>query len=145
MRVVEVEAEEREHRKESTMIKPYTGDLEAATLANEDFRRVLFTGAHAQLVVMCLRPGEEIGEETHPATDQFFHIEEGTARFVFDGGNEHLAYAGDAVVIPAGTRHNVVNAATHGWLRLNTLYAPPQHPAGTVQHTKAEALQAEHV
>ena len=76
-----------------------------------DFRRVLFTGKHAQLVVMCLEPGEEIGDEVHQNVDQFFRIEQGEARFVFNEGPEHQVRDGDVVVVPAGTYHNVINGA----------------------------------
>lgn len=122
----------------------YVGPLEKQTLANGDFRRVLYTGKHEQLVVMRLRPGEEIGEETHPDTDQFFRIEEGEAAFIFDGAQRHAAGDGDAVVVPAGTRHNVINTSKTEDLRLYTVYAPPNHPDKTVHKTKAEADEAEH-
>ena len=122
----------------------YVGPIEKATLDNDYFRQVLFTGEHLQLVVMCLQPGEEIGNEVHPTVDQFFRIEEGKARFVFNGKEEHLVHASDAVVVPAGTYHNVINASSTQPLRLYTIYTPPQHPDGTVHKTKAEAEAAEH-
>jgi len=122
----------------------YVGPIEKATLDNGYFRQVLFTGEHLQLVVMCLQPGEEIGNEVHPSVDQFFRIEEGDARFVFNGKEEHLVHASDAVVVPAGTYHNVINASSTQSLRLYTIYTPPQHPDGTVHKTKAEAEAAEH-
>ena len=122
----------------------YVGPIEKATLDNHYFRQVLFTGEHLQLVVMCLQPGEEIGNEVHPTVDQFFRIEEGDARFVFDGKEKHLVHASDAVVVPAGTYHNVINASSTQPLRLYTIYTPPQHPDGTVHKTKAEAEAAEH-
>jgi len=122
----------------------YVGPIEKATLDNDYFRQVLFTGAHLQLVVMCLQPGEEIGNEVHPSVDQFFRLEEGDARFVFNGKEEHLVHASDAVVVPAGTYHNVINASSTQSLRLYTIYTPPQHPDGTVHKTKAEAEAAEH-
>jgi len=122
----------------------YVGPIEKATLDNDYFRQVLFTGEHLQLVVMCLQPGEEIGNEVHPTVDQFFRIEEGKARFVFNGKEEHLAHASDAVVVPAGTYHNVINTSSTQSLRLYTIYTPPQHPDGTVHKTKAEAEAAEH-
>ena len=121
----------------------YVGPIEAETLKNEYFRRVLFTGKHAQLVVMCLHPGEEIGNEIHPNVDQFFRIEEGQAKFVFDGKEVHLVHAGDAVVVPAGTYHNVINISLSKPLRLYTIYTPPNHPDGTVHKTKVEADAAE--
>ena len=122
----------------------YVGPIEKTTLKNDYFRQVLFTGKYSQLVVMCLQPGEEIGDEVHPAVDQFFRIEEGAARFVFNGEEKHLVRAGDAVVVPAGTYHNVINTSSTQPLKLYTVYTPPQHPDGTVHKTKAEADAAEH-
>ena len=122
----------------------YVGPLEKTTLKNGYFRQVLFTGKYSQLVVTCLQPGEEIGDEVHPAVDQFFRIEEGAARFVFNGEEKHLVRAGDAVVVPAGTYHNVINTSSTQPLKLYTVYTPPQHPDGTVHKTKAEADAAEH-
>lgn len=121
----------------------YVGDIEEQTLKNDYFRRVLFTGKHAQLVVMCLQPAEEIGNEVHPNVDQFFRIEQGKAAFVFNGTEKHLVKDGDAVVVPAGTYHNVINASKTAKLKLYTLYSPPNHPDKTVHKTKAEAEKAE--
>jgi mannose-6-phosphate isomerase-like protein (cupin superfamily) len=117
-------------------------DIEKKTLTNNYFRKVLFTGKHAQLVVMCLKPGEEIGNEVHPKVDQFFRIEQGQALFIFKG-KKVLAKNGDAVIVPAGTYHNVKNAAKTVRLKLYTLYSPPNHPDGTVHKTKAAAELAE--
>jgi len=103
----------------------------------------LFTGKYCQLVVMCLQAGEEIGNKVHPAVDQFFRIEEGEAKFVLNGKEEHLAHDGDAVVVPAGTYHNVINTSKTKTLKLYTVYSPPNHPDGTVHKTKAEAEEAE--
>src|SRR3990172_6282453 len=114
------------------------------TLKNKFFRSVLFTGLHAQLVVMCLQGGEEIGNEVHLNVDQFFRIEEGKAKFVFNGSEEHKVKNGEAVVVPAGTYHNVINASKSVPLKLYTIYTPPQHPDGTIHKTKAEAEAAEH-
>ena len=122
----------------------FVGPIEKLTEKNGYFRQVLYTGKYAQLVVMCLQPGEEIGNEVHATVDQFFRIEEGEARFVFDGTEEHLVGDGDAVVVPAGTYHNVINTSSTEPLRLYTIYTPPQHPDGTVHKTKAEAEAAEH-
>lgn len=122
----------------------YIGPIEKATLRNSFFRQVLFTGKHSQLVVMCLQPNEEIGNEVHADIDQFFRIEEGNAKFVMDG-KENLAGDGDAVVVPAGTYHNVINTSSTKPLRLYTIYSPPNHPDGTVHKTKAEAEAAEAV
>ena len=122
----------------------YVGPIEKATEENEYFRKVLFTGKHQQLVVMCLQPGEEIGNEVHPDVDQFFRIEVGKARFVFNGSEKHVVSAGGAVVVPAGTYHNIINTSATKPLKLYTIYTPPQHPDGTVHKTKAEAQAAEH-
>jgi mannose-6-phosphate isomerase-like protein (cupin superfamily) len=122
----------------------YFGSIEKQTLENASFRKVLFTGKHAQLVLMCLQPGEEIGAEVHPNVDQFFRIEQGEAKFVLDKKEEHRVHDGDAVVVPAGTHHNVINASKSKQLKLYTVYSPPNHPSGTLQKTKAEADAAEH-
>ena len=122
----------------------YVGPIEKATEKNKYFRQVIFTGKHLQLVLMCLQPKEEIGNEVHEHVDQFFRVEQGKARFVFNGTKKHLVGAGDAVVVPAGTYHNVINASSTEPLKLYTVYTPPQHPDGTVQKTKAEAEAAEH-
>ena len=104
---------------------------------------MLFTGKHAQLVVMCLQPGEEIGNEVHKNVDQFFRIEEGEAFFVFGGTEKHLVKNGDAVIVPAGTYHNVINASKKNKVKLYTIYSPPNHPDKTVHKTKADADKAE--
>jgi mannose-6-phosphate isomerase-like protein (cupin superfamily) len=126
----------------------WVGDIEHLTLENETFRTVVFTGAHAQLTVMRLAPGEDIGREIHPDRDQFIRIEEGEARVEFGRREDDIDEAHDvsddwAVVIPAGTWHNVINTGA-GDLKLYSLYAPPEHPDGTVHRTKAEAETAEH-
>lgn len=117
----------------------YVGPIEKATEQNKYFRQVLFTGQHLQLVVMCLPPKEEIGNEVHQQVDQFFRIEAGRAKFLLNGTEEHLVSAGGAVVVPAGTYHNVINASPAKPLKLYTIYTPPQHQDGTVHKTKAEA------
>lgn len=121
----------------------YVGSIEKDTLNNNFFRRVLFTGKYNQLVVMCLQGGEEIGNEVHPNVDQFFRIEEGKARFVFNNKEEHVVGDGDAVVVPAGTYHNVINASSSKPMKLYTIYSPPNHPDGTIHKTRAEADAAE--
>ncbi len=122
----------------------YFGPIEKATEKNKFFRQVLFTGKHLQLVVMALKPKEEIGNEVHPDVDQFFRIEEGRAEFVLNGTERHVVGAGSAAVVPAGTYHNVINPSPTKALKLYTIYTPPQHPDGTVHKTKAEAEAAEH-
>ncbi len=121
----------------------YVGAIEELALRNTCFRQVLFTAKHAQLVLMCLQPGEEIGDEVHTNVDQFFRIERGEARFVFDEKEERLVRDGDGVVVPMGTHHNVINASKTAQLKLYTIYSPPNHPAGTVHKTKADADAAE--
>ena len=121
----------------------YVGAIEKLTEDNQYFRQVLYTGKHAQLVVMCLKGGEEIGDEVHPDVDQFFRIETGEAKFVFNEKEEHIAKAGDAVIVPAGTFHNVINTSRTESLKLYTVYSPPNHPDGTIHKTKAEAEEAE--
>src|SRR5512140_2689893 len=131
-------------KKETTTMIEYAGPIEKQTLKNTYFRQVLFTGSHSQLVVMCLRPGEDIGDEVHPHVDQFFRSEKGEAKFVLNEKKEHKAGDGDAVVVPAGTYHNVINTSKTLELKLYTIYSPPNHPDGTVHKTKAEAVAAEH-
>jgi len=119
----------------------YSGPIEKQTLKNNFFRQVLFTGRHAQLVVMCLQPGEEIGNEVHNTVDQFFRIEQGEAKFVLNGREVHVAKDGDAVIVPTGTYHNVINASKTEKVKLYTIYSPPNHPDGTVNKTRAEAVE----
>lgn len=120
----------------------YVGNIEEITEKNTNFRQVLFTGKYCQLVVMSLKPKEEIGMETHPIVDQFFRIEEGQARVIIDG-EEHLVGDGDAIIVPAGSQHNVINISEAEDLKLYTIYSPPNHPDGTVHKTKEEATAAE--
>lgn len=120
----------------------YFGHIDKETLKNNYFRKVLFTGKHAQLVVMSLAPGEEIGEEVHEHVDQFFRIEQGKARFIFGRRRKVIAREGDAVIVPAGTVHNVQNASRKA-LKLYTVYSPPNHPPRTVHKTRAAAVAAE--
>lgn len=122
----------------------FFGNIEELTLQNSYFRQVLFTGPTSQLVVMCLRPGEEIGTEVHPSVDQFFRIEAGQARVVIGENEEHLVKNGDAIIVPAGIKHNVINSSETEDLKLYTIYTPPNHPEGTVHKTKGEAVAAEH-
>lgn len=122
----------------------YVGNIEKITEKNKYFRKVLFTGKHLQLVAMSLGPKEEIGKEVHKGVDQFFRIEEGRAKFVFGAKEVHLVAAGGAVVVPAGTYHNVINTSATKPLKLYTVYTPPEHRAGTVHRTKAAAERAEH-
>jgi mannose-6-phosphate isomerase-like protein (cupin superfamily) len=130
-------------RREGNKMTGYFGSIEKQTLKNKYFRQVLFTGKHSQLVVMCLKAGEEIGNEVHPNVDQFFRIEKGKFKFVLNNGKEtHVARNGDAVIVPAGTWHNVINLSK-GKSKLYTIYSPPNHPAGTIHKTKEDAEKAE--
>ena len=124
-------------------MKAFVGDIEELTEINENFRKVLFTGKFTQLVVMCLKGGEEIGREVHDDVDQFFRIEEGEAEFIFNDEERYQVKADDAVIVPAGTIHNVINISKTENLKLYTLYSPPNHPEGTLHVTKAEADAAE--
>lgn len=121
----------------------YVANIEKATKDNDDFRKVLFTAGHSQLVVMTLEPGEEIGMEVHGNLDQFIRIEEGAGKAVLDG-KEYDIRAEWAVVIPAGTEHNIVNSSGKQKMKLYTIYSPPEHPDGTIHKTKKEAEAAEH-
>lgn len=116
----------------------YVIDIEQKTLENPHFREVLFTAPKLQLVVMMLQPGEEIGLETHDDGDQFFRVEAGEGEALLDG-ERHPLSDGSIVVIPAGVEHNISNTSASEPLRVYTLYTPPEHPDGTLHHTKAEA------
>ena len=120
----------------------YVTFLERETRKNADFRRVLYTGKHSQLVLMSLKPGEEIGEETHGDVDQFFRFEAGVGKVIIDGV-EHRVKDGNGVIVPAGARHNVVNTSKRANLRLYTIYSPPEHQDRVVRHTKKEAMASE--
>lgn len=121
----------------------YHVELEQATLDNDNFRQVLFTGPKSQLVVMSLLPGEEIGMEVHDDHDQFIRVEAGVGKASIDGEEFDLK-DGSAIVIPAGAEHNVWNTSEGEKMKLYTVYAPPEHADGTVHATKAEADAAEH-
>lgn len=119
----------------------FVDDIEGMTENNKDFRRVLYTAKHLQLVLMSIRKGDEIGEEVHEDRDQFFRVERGKGEVVIDD-QRHKISAGDAVIVPAGARHNVINRGKKS-LKLYTLYAPPEHKDGIVEHTKADAEKTE--
>ncbi len=116
----------------------YHTNIEKRSLENRNFREVLFTGPHSQLVVMALKVGEDIGMERHDDVDQFIRVEAGQGKAILDG-KEYALSDGSAVVIPAGTEHNIVNTSSTEPLKLYTIYTPPEHPDGTVHKTKAEA------
>lgn len=117
----------------------FVDNLEALTLSNSDFRRVISTGKHSQLVLMTLAPNEEIGAEVHPDVDQFFRFEHGTGKVVIDK-QEYLVSDGYAVLVPAGSEHNVVNTSPSEPLKFYTIYSPPNHRDQVVHKTKADAL-----
>jgi mannose-6-phosphate isomerase-like protein (cupin superfamily) len=119
---------------------PFRGDIVKMTEQNADFRHVLFTGRNVQVVAMTLRPGEDIGEEVHKVDQCFFFIQ-GTAQTLVGGSNATVGKDG-VLCVPAGMRHNIRNAGREP-LKLYTTYSPPQHPAGTIHHTKADAQRAE--
>ena len=124
-------------------LKGFVADIKELTEDNSDFRRVLYTGKNLQLVLMAIQPGDEIGDETHTDRDQFFRVEKGKGEVWIDGQCSKIK-SDDAIVVPAGARHNIVNTGDKP-LRLYTLYAPPEHRDGTVHATKAEAkAQHEH-
>ena len=117
-------------------MKGYVQNIDDITVKNEDFRRVLYTAGKCQLVVMALKPGEEIGMEVH-TLDQFFRVEQGTGEAVLNGVRRVIS-AGSAVLVPAGTDHNIINTGSVP-LKVYTLYAPPNHRDGVVHHTRADA------
>ncbi|HOZ03601.1 MAG TPA: cupin domain-containing protein [Candidatus Woesebacteria bacterium] len=120
----------------------YLQNIEDATTENNNFRQVLYTGQHSQLVIMSLLPQEEIGSEVHHDTDQFFRVEEGEGTLVING--EKFAFnEDDAFIVPAGAEHNVINTSQTETLKLYTIYSPPNHPTGTIHATKADADAAE--
>ncbi|HEY4505377.1 MAG TPA: cupin domain-containing protein [Candidatus Paceibacterota bacterium] len=120
------------------MKKGYKGDIEKLTLENDNFRKVLYTGEYSQLVLMSLLPGEEIGSEVHVGNDQFFRFEAGEG-MVYINDAEYVVKNGDAVIVPKGARHNVVNTGKTESLKLYTVYSPAHHKDGIIRKTKTEA------
>lgn len=120
------------------MAKGFHANIEKDTLENENFRKVLYTGKHSQLVLMSLAPNEEIGMEVHEDNDQFFRVEKGRGKCIIDG-NEYEIKDGSAIVVPAGAEHNVINTSSTERLSLYTIYSPAHHKDGIVRKTKAEA------
>lgn len=123
-------------------MKGYVDNIEDRTKENSSFRKVLFTGTYMQLVVMSLKPGEDIGEEVHDNVDQFFRVEEGVAKVIIDG-EEHIVEEDMVIIVPAGSLHNVINISETETLKLYTIYAPPNHPENTEHVTREEAMLAE--
>lgn len=122
-------------------MKGFVADIEELTEENSDFRRVLYTGKNLQLVLMAIEPGGEIGEEVHNDRDQFFRVEKGKGAVVIDGQRLRIK-SDDAIIVPAGARHNIMNTGDEP-LRLYTLYAPPEHRDGTVHATRSDAETSE--
>jgi mannose-6-phosphate isomerase-like protein (cupin superfamily) len=120
----------------------YLQNIEEITLKNENFRQVLFTSQHVQLVVMSLKPGEEIGLEIHQIVDQFLRVEAGEGKVIIND-EEHPIKAGDAIIVPAQTSHNLINTSSEKPLKLYTIYSPPHHKDGTIHQTK-QAAEADH-
>ncbi len=118
----------------------YKDNIEKLTIQNENFRKVLYTGKHSQLVLMSLKPLEEIGEETHDESDQFFRFEKGNGKVLIDG-NEQTVSDGDAVIVPTGAKHNIINTSKTDSLKLYTIYSPAHHKDQTVHQTKQQAEQ----
>lgn len=120
-------------------MKGYADNIEKLTIENENFRKVLYTSKYSQLVLMSLKPNEEIGTEVHQEHDQFFRIEKGTGKAVIDG-NEYAITDGSAVVVPAGSQHNVINVSQSEPLKLYTIYSPAEHRDGVFHPTKQDAI-----
>jgi mannose-6-phosphate isomerase-like protein (cupin superfamily) len=116
-------------------------NIEQVTQTNETFRTVLYTAQHCQLVVMTLKPGQEIGEETHPDNDQFFRFESGEGKVIINDSEYHVG-DGHAVIIPAGSQHNVINTSVDKDLKMYTIYSPAHHEDGTVHITKIDAEES---
>lgn len=121
-------------------MKGYKNNIEKLTLINENFRQVLYTAKHSQLVLMSLKPLEEIGMEVHEESDQFFRFELGTGQVIIDG-TEQIVADGDAVIVPAGAKHNIINTSATDFLKLYTIYSPAHHSDGVVHATKEQAEQ----
>ncbi len=119
-------------------MKGFVANIEEKTLANNNFREVLYTGKHSQLVLMAIAPGGKIGLETHKDNDQFFRFEGGEGKVIIND-NEYPVHDGSAVIVPAGARHNVVNISDNKPLKMYTIYSPPHHKDGIVRTTKEEA------
>lgn len=120
------------------MTTPFHSNIEHDTLANENFRTVVYTALHCQVVLMCLQPGEEIGIETHAHNDQFFRFEQGIGKAIV-AGREYVIENGTALLVPAGTEHNIINTGSEK-MKMYTIYSPAHHIDGRVHVTKADAV-----
>jgi mannose-6-phosphate isomerase-like protein (cupin superfamily) len=119
-------------------MKGFNANIEEETLTNINFRKVLYTGKHSQLVLMSLKPNEEIGMEVHPDNDQFFRFEKGEGKCIIDG-NEYELHDGSVIIVPSGAQHNIINTSGTQDLKLYTIYSPAHHQDGVIRLTKAEA------
>ncbi len=119
-------------------MKGFNTNIEKDTLANDNFRKVLYTGKHSQLVLMSLKPNEEIGMEVHEENDQFFRFEKGLGKAIIDG-NEYEITDGSVIIVPSDAQHNIINTSDSDDLKLYTIYSPAHHQDGVVRKTKAEA------
>lgn len=120
------------------VMKGFSTDIQKDVLENTDFRRVLYTSSHLQVVLMTLKAGEDIGEEIHNANDQFFRFESGKGKCIING-NEYQVESGDAIVVPAGAKHNIINTDSKNELKMYTIYGPPHHKDGTIRPSKTDA------
>jgi len=123
-------------------MKGFNANIEKATLDNKNFRKVLYTSKHSQLVLMSVKPNEELGMETHPDNDQFFRFEQGQGKCIIDG-HEYPLKNGSVIIVPAGAKHNIINTSAKEELKLYTIYSPAHHKDGIVRATKAEAVAKE--
>ncbi len=123
-------------------MKGFKGNIEKETLENENFRKVLYTGKHLQLVLMSLKVGEDIGEEVHLNNDQFFRFESGSGKCIIDG-NVYAIEGGDVIVVAAGAKHNIINTNSSEKFKMYTIYGPPNHQEGTIRSTKEDAVKNE--
>jgi len=128
----------RQESQNLTIMKGYKSNIVKSTLENNNFRKVLYTAKHMQLVLMSLKPGEEIGAEIHKNSDQFFRFEGGSGKCIIDG-NEYQVKDGDVIIVPAGAKHNVINTGSSKELKMYTIYAQPNHKDGVVRVTKQDA------
>ena len=119
-------------------MKGFKIEIEKATTENLNFRKVLYTSSHSQLVLMCLKPNEEIGEEIHSENDQFFRFESGNGKCIIDG-NSYAIKDGDAVIVPAGAKHNIINTDSSMFLKMYTIYSPAHHKDGIIRRARSEA------
>ncbi|EKD24361.1 MAG: hypothetical protein ACD_81C00038G0002 [uncultured bacterium] len=123
-------------------MKGFNANIEKETVENENFRRVLYTGKHCQLVLMSLKPNEDIGMEVHEENDQFFRFEQGSGKCIIDG-NEYALTDGSVIIVPAGAEHNIINTSETEALKLYTIYSPAHHKDGIVRTTKEDAMANE--